>query len=104
SGSAAPSPAATPGAGGTPARSNGAPGSPAATPTAAGGRGAAAAGGGAAAAPAGAPCGDCYAPGATIPLGSIVTQTGPGRSVTMAHAIAAWEQDVNRRGGINGHR
>lgn len=52
----------------------------------------------------GAPCADCLAPGAVIPLGSIVTQTGPGRSISMAHAIAAWEQDVNRRGGINGHR
>ena len=37
-----------------------------------------------------------------IHLGSIITQTGPGRSITMAHALIAWERWVNAAGGING--
>jgi ABC-type branched-subunit amino acid transport system substrate-binding protein len=37
-----------------------------------------------------------------IHLGSIITQTGPGRSITMAHALVAWEKSVNAQGGING--
>jgi eukaryotic-like serine/threonine-protein kinase len=37
-----------------------------------------------------------------IHLGSIITQTGPGRSITMAHALVAWERSVNAHGGING--
>ena len=39
-----------------------------------------------------------------IHLGSIITQTGPGRSITMAHAIVAWERSVNAAGGIDGCR
>jgi ABC-type branched-subunit amino acid transport system substrate-binding protein len=37
-----------------------------------------------------------------VHLGSIITQTGPGRSITMAHALIAWERSVNAAGGING--
>ncbi|HEX6537916.1 MAG TPA: ABC transporter substrate-binding protein, partial [Candidatus Dormibacteraeota bacterium] len=37
-----------------------------------------------------------------IHLGSIITQTGPGRSITMAHALVAWEKSVNASGGVNG--
>ncbi|MBV8194545.1 MAG: ABC transporter substrate-binding protein [Candidatus Dormibacteraeota bacterium] len=37
-----------------------------------------------------------------VHLGSIITQTGPGRSITMAHALIAWEKSVNAAGGING--
>ncbi|MDQ6857246.1 MAG: ABC transporter substrate-binding protein [Candidatus Dormibacteraeota bacterium] len=40
--------------------------------------------------------------GGVIHLGSIVTQTGPGRSISMAHALVAWEKTVNASGGING--
>lgn len=39
-----------------------------------------------------------------IHLGSIITQTGPGRSITMAHALIAWERSVNAAGGVNGCR
>lgn len=39
-----------------------------------------------------------------VHLGSIITQTGPGRSITMAHALIAWEKSVNAQGGINGCR
>ena len=39
-----------------------------------------------------------------IHLGSIITQTGPGRSITMAHALVAWEKSVNAAGGVNGCR
>jgi ABC-type branched-subunit amino acid transport system substrate-binding protein len=39
-----------------------------------------------------------------IQLGSIVTQSGPGRSTTMADAIIAWEKSVNAAGGIDGYR
>ena len=40
--------------------------------------------------------------GGVIHLGSIITQTGPGRSITMAHALVAWEKTINDSGGING--
>lgn len=39
-----------------------------------------------------------------VHLGSIITQTGPGRSITMAHALIAWEKSVNAAGGVNGCR
>jgi ABC-type branched-subunit amino acid transport system substrate-binding protein len=39
-----------------------------------------------------------------IHVGSIVTQSGPGRSTTMADAIIAWERSVNAAGGINGYQ
>ncbi len=42
--------------------------------------------------------------GGVIHLGSIVTQTGPGRSITMAHALVAWEKTINASGGINGYQ
>lgn len=42
--------------------------------------------------------------GHTILLGSIITQTGPGRSIPMAHAITAWVNSVNQKGGINGYK
>lgn len=42
--------------------------------------------------------------GGVIHLGSIITQTGPGRSITMAHALVAWEKTVNASGGINGYQ
>lgn len=42
--------------------------------------------------------------GGVINLGSIITQTGPGRSTTMAHAVIAWEKSVNAAGGINGYK
>lgn len=42
--------------------------------------------------------------GGVIHLGSIITQTGPGRSITMAHALVAWEKTVNNSGGINGYQ
>jgi branched-chain amino acid transport system substrate-binding protein len=37
-----------------------------------------------------------------IHLGSIITQTGPGRSISMAHALVAWQKSVNASGGVNG--
>ncbi|MFN2581634.1 MAG: ABC transporter substrate-binding protein [Candidatus Dormibacteria bacterium] len=37
-----------------------------------------------------------------VHLGSIITQTGPGRSISMAHALVAWEKSVNAAGGVNG--
>jgi ABC-type branched-subunit amino acid transport system substrate-binding protein len=42
--------------------------------------------------------------GGVIHLGSIVTQTGPGRSIPMAHALVAWEKTINAGGGINGYQ
>ncbi len=39
-----------------------------------------------------------------IHLGSIITQTGPGRSISMAHALTAWADSVNAAGGIAGYR
>ena len=42
--------------------------------------------------------------GGVIHLGSIITQTGPGRSTTMAHALVAWEKTINDSGGINGYQ
>ncbi len=42
--------------------------------------------------------------GGVIHLGSIITQTGPGRSITMAHALVAWEKTINDSGGINGYQ
>lgn len=42
--------------------------------------------------------------GGVIRLGSIITQTGPGRSITMAHALIAWEKTINDSGGINGYQ
>ena len=42
--------------------------------------------------------------GGVIHLGAVVTQTGPGRSIGMAHALVAWENNVNNGGGINGFK
>ncbi len=42
--------------------------------------------------------------GGVIHLGSIITQTGPGRSITMAHALVASEKTINDAGGINGYK
>lgn len=42
--------------------------------------------------------------GGVIHLGSIITQTGPGRSISMAHALVAWEKTINDGGGINGYK
>lgn len=42
--------------------------------------------------------------GGVIHLGSIITQTGPGRSITMAHALVAWEKTIDDSGGINGYQ
>ncbi|TMC51294.1 MAG: hypothetical protein E6J14_02345 [Chloroflexi bacterium] len=39
-----------------------------------------------------------------ILLGSIVTTSGPGRSIPMAHAILSWVRSINQAGGINGNR
>ena len=41
--------------------------------------------------------------GGVIRIGDITTQTGPGRSIPMAHSVAAWARSVNAKGGINGH-
>lgn len=59
-------------------------------------------GGGAGAAPGGAP--NQGVSGGVIHLGAVITQSGPGRSITMAHAVVAWEQSVNAAGGINGYK
>ncbi|HEV7678019.1 MAG TPA: ABC transporter substrate-binding protein [Candidatus Dormibacteraeota bacterium] len=40
--------------------------------------------------------------GGVIRIGDITTQTGPGRSIAMAHAVTAWTRSVNAHGGING--
>jgi len=48
-------------------------------------------------------CANCGVVGSALLIGSIITVTGPGRSIPMADAVASWVQDVNRRGGINGH-
>ena len=42
--------------------------------------------------------------GGVIRIGDITTQTGPGRSIPMAHAVVAWSRWVNAHGGINGYR
>ena len=60
------------------------------------------AGGGGGGIPAGAQLTRQACQNGVIHLGSIITQTGPGRSITMAHALIAWEKSVNARGGING--
>lgn len=41
--------------------------------------------------------------GGVIRVGDITTQTGPGRSIPMAHAVTAWARWVNAHGGIAGH-
>ena len=87
----------------------GAPGGAVATPGAQGAAAKAAPGAAGASAAAGKPagvptvaCPHCGVGNGVVQVGSIVTQTGPGRSLTMAHAIVSWAKDVNRRGGING--
>jgi ABC-type branched-subunit amino acid transport system substrate-binding protein len=42
--------------------------------------------------------------GGVIRVGSIITQTGPGRSITMAHALTAWAKWTDAHGGINGYK
>ena len=42
--------------------------------------------------------------GGVIHLGAVITQTGPGRSIGMAHALVAWENTVNDAGGIDGYK
>ncbi|MHB8717335.1 MAG: ABC transporter substrate-binding protein [Candidatus Dormibacteria bacterium] len=42
--------------------------------------------------------------GGVIHLGAVITQTGPGRSIGMAHALIAWQQTVNAAGGIDGYK
>jgi len=41
--------------------------------------------------------------GGVIRIGDITTQTGPGRSIPMAHAVTAWSKWVDSHGGINGY-
>ena len=41
--------------------------------------------------------------GGVIRIGSVITQTGPGRSIPMAHSVSAWARWVDSHGGINGH-
>lgn len=90
---------ATPGAGGTSASHGGATGG------SHGGSGTN--GGGGTTAPSGAnppaACNTCGVSGNTLLVGSIITLTGPGRSKTMADAVSAWVQSVNRAGGVAGH-
>jgi branched-chain amino acid transport system substrate-binding protein len=40
--------------------------------------------------------------GGVIRIGDITTQTGPGRSIPMAHSVVAWSRWTNAHGGING--
>jgi ABC-type branched-subunit amino acid transport system substrate-binding protein len=42
--------------------------------------------------------------GGVVRVGDITTQTGPGRSIPMAHAVTAWAKSVNAHGGINGYK
>src|SRR5258708_39483234 len=42
--------------------------------------------------------------GGVIRVGDLTTQTGPGRSTPMAHAVTAWAKSVNAHGGINGYK
>jgi ABC-type branched-subunit amino acid transport system substrate-binding protein len=42
--------------------------------------------------------------GGVIRIGDITTQSGPGRSIPMAHAVTAWAKSVNAHGGINGYK
>jgi branched-chain amino acid transport system substrate-binding protein len=42
--------------------------------------------------------------GGVIRVGDITTQTGPGRSIPMAHAVTAWAKSTNAHGGINGYK
>jgi len=42
--------------------------------------------------------------GGVIRIGDITTQTGPGRSIPMAHAVTAWAKWTNAHGGINGYK
>jgi branched-chain amino acid transport system substrate-binding protein len=48
----------------------------------------------------------CRRPCPEIVIGSVGTDSGPlGAALApMAHAVRAWEADVNARGGLNGHR
>lgn len=39
-----------------------------------------------------------------IRIGDITTQTGPGRSISMAHAESAWANWVNAHGGVDGYK
>jgi ABC-type branched-subunit amino acid transport system substrate-binding protein len=90
---------ATPGAGNTPAN-HGATGAQSAG-------GSSGSGGGTTAPSAGNPaaaCNTCGVQGNTLLVGSIITLTGPGRSKTMADAVSAWVQSVNRAGGVAGHQ
>ena len=94
---------ATPGAGNTPAN-HGATPAPGAH---GGGASTGGSGGGTTAPSAGNPaaaCNTCGVSGNTLTVGSIITLTGPGRSKTMADAVSAWVQSVNRSGGVAGHQ
>jgi branched-chain amino acid transport system substrate-binding protein len=42
--------------------------------------------------------------GGVIRVGTIITQTGPGRSIPMVNAITAWAKSTNAHGGINGYK
>jgi ABC-type branched-subunit amino acid transport system substrate-binding protein len=42
--------------------------------------------------------------GGVIRIGDITTQTGPGRSIPMAHAETAWARWVDSHGGIDGYK
>jgi ABC-type branched-subunit amino acid transport system substrate-binding protein len=42
--------------------------------------------------------------GGVIRIGDITTQTGPGRSIEMAHSESAWANWVNAHGGVDGYR
>jgi ABC-type branched-subunit amino acid transport system substrate-binding protein len=42
--------------------------------------------------------------GGVIRVGDITTQSGPGRSIPMAHAVTAWAKWANAHGGINGYK
>jgi len=42
--------------------------------------------------------------GGVIRIGDITTQTGPGRSIEMAHAETAWANWVDAHGGIDGYK
>lgn len=92
---------ATPGAGGSAA--NGAGGGSSGAAGGGGGSSGKKGGGGAAAGVPTVSCANCGVQGHTLLLGSIVTVTGPGRSIGIAHALQAWVQSVNRAGGINGY-
>ena len=90
---------ATQGAGGTGATTQNGAGS-----TTGGTQGTQGGGGGAQAAPQQGTLANQGVSGNVIKVCSIITQTGPGRSITMAHAVVAWERAVNAAGGIDGYR